>query len=262
MLALLRQRRWLGFTVFVLAMVVLCVLLSRWQWHRYHIRTAENARLEAATSAPVTPIDQVLAATPAGTQPGLAPELEWRMVTASGAFDAAGEVAVRRRPLDGTNGFWIVTPLVTDAGTVLVNRGWVPADGADAQATPRVPAPPAGPVTVTGRLRAPERSGRTDPPPGQAWDVDPDVLVQSGDQPRYDAYIQMRSSSPDSSIGLVMLQEDPARRGLNNLVYTGQWLLFALVGIFGWWRLLSREAQDQVRRSTPPGSAHSHEVTS
>ena len=38
---------------------------------------------------------------------------------------------------------------------MLVNRGWIPADGAQT-AFPKIPAPPAGEVTVTGRLKADE----------------------------------------------------------------------------------------------------------
>ncbi len=139
MLEILRQRRWLGFTAFVLGMLVLCVILARWQWSRYQYRLGENDRLDAALSAPAVPVDELLDAAPAGSDaPALPQELEWRTVTATGTFDEAGETAVRRRPLDGRNGFWIVTPLVTESGVLLVNRGWTPA-GSDATAAPDVP---------------------------------------------------------------------------------------------------------------------------
>ena len=163
MLAILRQRRWLGFTAFVLAMLVLCAILARWQWSRYQVRLAENDRLDAALSAPAVPVDELLDAAPAGSDATALPqELEWRSVTATGTFDAEAETAVRRRPLDGRNGFWIVTPLVTESGVLLVNRGWAPAaGGATTAATPDIPAPPTGEVTVTGRLRPAEATEPT-----------------------------------------------------------------------------------------------------
>ena len=167
MLQVLRQRRWWGFTAFILAMLVLCVLLARWQWHRYHVRLAENDRLDAAITGPAVPVADLLEARPASADAHpLPPELEWRTVTATGTFDTAAETAVRRRPLDGTNGFWIVTPLVTDDGVVLVNRGWAPA-GQDASTAPEVPPAPAGLVTVTGRLRPAEATRQEEAaPPG------------------------------------------------------------------------------------------------
>jgi surfeit locus 1 family protein len=51
-------------------------------------------------------------------------------------------------------GFWVMTPLDSDAGfTVLVNRGFVPAERR------AMVAPPPGPVTVVGLLRVTEPRG-------------------------------------------------------------------------------------------------------
>ena len=252
MLEILRQRRWWGFTAFILAMLVLCAILARWQWSRYQLRLAENDRLDAALSAPAVPVDELLDAAPADTAqgtttaPALPAELEWRTVTATGTFDAEAETAVRRRPLDGRNGFWIVTPLVTDSGVLLVNRGWAPA-GSDASTAPDIPAPPSGEVTVTGRLRPAEATAVTDAPPeGQAWATDPQVLVTPDEVLRYNAYLQLTSSTPPADSELTSLSV-PGHRGLNNLVYSVQWLIFGLVGLIGWWRLIrveSRRAED------------------
>ena len=246
-----RQRRWIGFTVFILAMLVVCVLLSRWQWHRYHQRLAENDRLDAALSAPAVPVDELISAAPAGADAAPLPdELEWRTVTATGTFDTANEVAVRRRPMDGRNGYWIVTPLDTDTGVLLVNRGWTPALG-DATATPEATPAPTGTVTVTGRLRPAESTQQTDAAPtGQAWAADPQALVAPAETPRYDAYLELTGTDPASESGLTAL-ETPGHRGLNNLVYSGQWLLFALVGLFGWWQLIRQESRREDQASRP-----------
>ncbi len=245
MLDVLRQRRWLGFTVFVVLMLALCGVLANWQWQRYQVRQAENARLDAALAAAPVPVDDLLDPVPGGAPPAaLPPELEWRMVTATGTFDTDAETAIRRRPLDGRNGYWIVTPLVTDTGVLLVNRGWVQTPEGDAATTPQVPAPPAGPVSVTARLRPAEATSTPDaPPPGQAWAVDPAVLVPPADGPAFPAYAQLESAQPAADEGLTSPLPVPGHRGLNNLVYTVQWLLFAVVGVIGWWRLMRQESR-------------------
>lgn len=241
--AILRQRRWLGFTVFALAMAVLCVFLARWQWHRYQTRLAENARLDAALSAPAVDVSTLVDSAPQSTDPTPLPaDLQWRTITATGVFDTANEVAVRRRPLDGRNGYWIVTPLVTDSGVLLVNRGWTAATG-DATTAPTVDPAPTGTVTVTGRLRPAETSTATQAAPaGQAWATDPEVLVTPASTARYNAYLELRESSPTASAGLTMLT-DPGHRGTNNLVYTGQWLMFGAVVLVGWFMLMRQEAR-------------------
>ncbi len=78
----------------------------------------------------------------------------YRTVTATGRFDTDAEVVVRRRVnADEEIGFHVLTPFVLDDGKVLlVNRGWIPADGPSQTAFPRVPAPPRGETTITGRL--------------------------------------------------------------------------------------------------------------
>lgn len=262
MLSLLRQRRWLGFTLFVLATMTVCVLMARWQWSRYQVRLAENDRLDAALSAPAVPIAEVLTAEAAGRDLRTFPaDLGWRSVSARGVFDVRHEAAVRRRPQDGRNGFWIVTPLITDHGVLLVNRGWVAASG-DALTSPDVAPPPAGPVTVVGRLRPPEVSTTSDQaPPGQAWAADPQALIQPAGVPRYAAYVVLTGSQPTSSAGLTPLPE-PGHRGANNLAYFVQWALFGLVGLVGWWRLLAGESAG-LRRGTAeePVSASAHPVT-
>jgi cytochrome oxidase assembly protein ShyY1 len=251
----MRQRRWLGFTAFILVMLVLCVFLARWQWNRYQIRLAENERQEAALSAPAVDVAQLLDADPVGSAPSaLPPELQWHNAQATGVFDTDGERAVRRRPLDGRNGFWIVTPLVTESGVLLVNRGWTPA-GSDATAAPDVPPAPSGQVTVTGRLRPAERTDVADEPPaGQAWAADPDELITPTATERYrNAYLELRNSAPAADAELTMLP-DPGRRGLNNLVYSVQWVLFGLVGLVGWWRLVqveSRRDDEDPLEATP-----------
>jgi len=78
----------------------------------------------------------------------------YRHVRATGSFLHDRETLVQAVTERGA-GFWVLTPLSTDQGTVLVNRGFVPPERRD----PASRRAGRGPVTVTGLLRVSEPGG-------------------------------------------------------------------------------------------------------
>ncbi len=241
---LLRTRRWLGFTVLVVVVIIAFGLLSAWQWSRAEDRRAERDALSTAMSARPIPVDRALDRAPGAW--------EWTPATAVGTYDPAHEVVVRKRPLDATNGFWVLTPLLTDGPTVWVNRGWIPA-GVDALSTPQVPSPPAGIVEVMGYVvpfesADPERNVGL--PAGQvaapAPALLPDVSAASG------GVLQLASSVPEQRDvrPLPLPEVDDSR----NISYAVQWLIFAGVAIGGWFFFLRREAREDALTTSPPRS--------
>jgi cytochrome oxidase assembly protein ShyY1 len=245
-MALLRTRRWLSFTALVVIAIIGFGLLSRWQWHR----AEENriARIDLAQALSADPV-------PLGTLADDA--LEWTRVTVSGTYDAAHQVVVRRRPLNGANGFWLMTPLATDGGpTVWVNRGWLGVTG-DALSTPPLPAPPSGTITVTGYARPYEvadASMNDGLPPHQIYAPAAATLPSVANAA--DRYVQLISSEPAQE-GLTPLpapevEIDESR----NISYAIQWILFAIIAIGGWFFFLRREAaEDAVREHPSTGGA-------
>lgn len=236
MLALLRTRRWLSFSILVVIVIAAFGALSRWQWSRAQEKQAEHASLETYTSsAPVTITDAL--------SQGPVAALEWHRVVATGRWQGAGQVLVRRRPLNSTNGFWVMTPLLMPAGTtVWVNRGWLASvDAADTAVT--APAPASGPVTITGYLRAFESSsGQTDLPAGQ---VSAPALNELPNEPQpLSGYVQLADPPQTGLVPVPIPEVDESR----NLSYAGQWLLFAVVAIGGWFYFLRREARDDATR--------------
>jgi cytochrome oxidase assembly protein ShyY1 len=243
----LREPRWLALGFLVLLVVPSFVLLSRWQLARLDDRRYHNDLVTThATLAPV-PVDSVMAAgAPAST---VGDAQRWVPVTATGTYDAAREVLVRKRPLQARNGFWVVTPLVTGSGAVLaVNRGWVEAAGgaADAQA---VPPPPTGQVTVVGRVQpsetAPDQPG--DLPAGQITDLDVALVVGPGET-AYPGYIQLETSDPAQAGGLEPIPLPDLSDG-PHLSYAIQWVLFAGVAVTGF-VLLARRERDYADTTT------------
>lgn len=228
MLGLLRTSRWIGFTALVLGTIIAFGLLSRWQWSRAEDKRLEQLAVEQAGET--TP--QTLGATP--------PD-EWSPVTVTGTFDPASQVLVRQRPLEGQNGYWVLTLLRRDSGdAVWVNRGWMAATG-PATTTPRSPAPPTQEVTVTGWWRAPEGTrDNTGLPAGLVAAVDPSTLAEPGTPA---GYVQLRDPIDPALVAVPRPQPDAGR----NISYAIQWLLFAVVAIVGWWFFLRREAADDAR---------------
>lgn len=212
MLALLRTRRWISFTVLVVVVIVAFGFLSRWQWARAEERRVQhNAIANSSAAVPYSPDVTT----------------EWQPVTVQGVY-ASEQTLVRRRPLDGRNGFWVVTPLRgSDGGTVSIVRGWLQSTSGPNDVV-TAPAPPAGEVTVTGRIRSAEPANpQTGLPAGQVMSIDA-------------AFVQLTSSAPAQS-GLITLPLPEVDEG-RNVSYAVQWLLFAAVAIIGWFFFLRREA--------------------
>jgi surfeit locus 1 family protein len=139
----------------------LFLALGLWQVERRAWKLDLIARVEARLAAAPVPAPG-RAAWPMLSRDGD----EYRRVTANGRF--LPDRAVRTMAVTEKGaGSWLVVPLVTEAGdTILVNRGFVPADG-HAPAADRE-----GTVTVTGLLRMPEPGGgflRSNDPARDRW---------------------------------------------------------------------------------------------
>ena len=250
----LRERRWLTLGFVVLILVPSFLLLSRWQLHRLDDRRAANALVEQNNAAAPVPVGQVMTA--GAPLASVGDGQEWRQVTATGTYDASRQVLVRKRPLDGHNGFWVVTPLVTDSGdVVVVNRGWLAASG-DATSAQAAPAPPTGEVTVTGRVRPSEPAPHPQPsdlPSGQITDLDV-TLVVAGSR-TYPGYVELVSSNPAQGTELTPIPLPDLSEG-PHLSYALQWVLFAGVAVGGFIMLARREKQtlDTESADTPDES--------
>lgn len=136
--------RWWGINVFVLLAIPFCVFMGSWQLSRFEARVddhrAAKAQAESAGTEAARPLARLLPVDKATSG---------KQATATGRYGT--QLLVPDRELDGKNGFYVLTLLRTDGGKALpVVRGWLPG-GADSA---KVPAPPAGEVTVTGALQA------------------------------------------------------------------------------------------------------------
>ncbi len=137
-----------------MALPALVVLfgIGTWQVQRLAWKTELIADREARLAAP-----PIALAADLGDDAETLAALDHRRVTVAGEFlhDREIYLAASRR---GRVGFAIITPLRrTDGPTVLVNRGWVPADARDPAR--RAQGQVAGEVTVEGMVRPTARQG-------------------------------------------------------------------------------------------------------
>lgn len=224
----------MAFTLLVVVAITAFGLLSRWQWQRAD--EERTARVAWATQA---------AADRSALSDVIAASREWTPVRLSGVYDAESTVLVRQRPLDGRNGFWVVTALDTEDGRVWVVRGWMPVTGSATGAV-SPPQPPAGAVVIDARVRLPETADGPEPtdlPPGQVSSMVParmgaDVTT---------LYLEATASDPADPD--VTRLPAPVIDETQNISYALQWLVFAAVAITGWWYFLRREAREDAARA-------------
>ncbi len=253
------QRRWLGFLLLVVVLAGACVRLGLWQFDRLAQRTQDNARISVNLErAPVVVSDvaTVGGSVDAGD--------EWRQVTATGAYDAAGQVVVRYQSREAGRGVDVVTPLVTTDGTaVLVDRGWMPGD-APSQAS--VPGTPAGTVTVTGWLRRDSTAGEsaTRPEQGQVRAISSRGIAPTLGYPVMAGYLALTDQEPPET-ALIAAERPDLGQG-PHFFYGLQWFFFAGLAIFGWFYFAwveahPRSARTQSARTMPPSTGSIAPVT-
>lgn len=251
----LLSRQWVILTLVSLVLIPVMVELGFWQMHRHERRVAQNELIADNLAARPVPVTEL-------TSPGhTVPRADyWRHVTATGTYDTAHEVVVRRRTdNDERVGVHVLTPLVlADGRAVLVNRGWVPA-AADQTAYPAVPPAPKGEVTVTGRLMADETTGASGIkdlsglPPRQIMLIDSAQQAKGLGRPVLGGYLQQTAPEPAGGTPELIAEPDHDSIGAH-MAYAVQWWLFAAGVPVGWVVLVRREKRDRASAAVAPAA--------
>ncbi|UUU21034.1 SURF1 family cytochrome oxidase biogenesis protein [Streptomyces sp. DSM 40750] len=243
----LLSRQWVILTLLALILIPTMVRLGIWQMHRYEERTARNQLVADALAAKPVPVERL-------TSPGhtVTSAERYHTVTAKGRFDTDDEVVVRRRTnADDEVGFHVLTPFTLDDGKVLlVNRGWIPADGPSQTAFPRIPAPPRGEVTVSGRLmpdETTEASGIKDLkglPDRQIMLINSEREAERLGVQVLGGYLALTEPEPKGDTPEPLGSPGDENAALN-YAYALQWWLFAAAVPIGHVILVRRERRDR-----------------
>lgn len=209
----------------LIALAVLATLgfvgLGIWQVERRAWKLDLIARVEAGIHAAPVPISE-------------ARGQEYRRVTLTGIFLNDRATWVQALTERGA-GFWLLTPMRTKQGTVLVNRGFVP---------DRAPRPgPDHVVTITGLLRVSEPGGgflrANDPATGRWYSRDVAVIARAQDLGPVAPVFVDADATPNPG-GYPLGGLTVVRFNNNHLVYALTWFGLAGLSAFAGFLLVRR----------------------
>lgn len=230
------SRKWILTTLLVIAGAALCVRLGIWQLDRLSQRRAFNAHYLAVRAEPPLDLNQ------SDDQDLLS--LEYRQAIAQGQYDFENQIALRNQYNGSEYGYHLLTPLVLRKDmAILVDRGWIPAEGNENPASWRKYDEP-GAVQVSGILRLgsakAELGGLADPTltPAQTrldiWNVvNLERIKMQLPEALLPVYLQADPQSGDATPPIAFQPDIEITEG-PHAGYAGQWFIFAALLFFGY----------------------------
>lgn len=228
------QRKWLLATFFVLAGTALCIRLGIWQLDRLEQRRAFNHQVESMRALRVLDLNE--------EQPADISTMEWRAVEVQGEYDFSNQIALRNQYYQNQYGYHLLTPLLFDGQAILVDRGWIPAEGNSTSADWRK-YDESGTVDLTGQIRLggtkPSFGGVADALPAngdrlEIWNnADLERIAAQLPYPVLPVYLQPHANEDDTEPPIpyqptIELTEGP------HFGYALQWFTFATILFVGY----------------------------
>lgn len=226
----------------VLLAVAAMVTAGFWQLHRLSERRDRNDTITSRTQLPVVEVEDLVES---GDGYDVGGDVEFRLVRVVGVYQTEDQVLIRNRTYQGSSGYWVLTPLRLQSGSVVaVNRGWIP-HGAGTGTTLVEFAPADGRVEVVGLVRATVTAAglqQPDPSNGVLSEMArPDLarLSQQIDSPLLPVYVQLQSQLPPAGDLPVPVPPPDLGEG-SHLAYAVQWFVFATITLVGYPLILRR----------------------
>ncbi len=231
------SRKWILFSVLIIAAAAVCVRLGIWQLDRLKQRRAFNAQVNAVRAMPALEL-------PADAPPEDLESMQYRPAVVTGTYDFLHEVAIRNQYYNSQYGYRLLTPLFMKNGdAVLVDRGWIPGQGNDNPSAWRKYDAP-GQVTVNGIILLSQTAtvfgAAVDPTltPGQKgldqwFYVNVGRIAQQMPYTILPIYIQ-QNPDPNRTDPPIPFQEPVDLSDGPHLSYAIQWFSFAAIMLVGY----------------------------
>lgn len=228
------SRKWWFATLLVFVGTLVLARLGIWQLDRLEQRRAFNAQVTAARAQSVLDLNQQV--------PADVNELEWRSVQFVGQYDFENQVAIRNQYYGNQYGYHLLTPLLSQGTAVLVDRGWIPAEG---NSTPEDwrKYDETGEVKVIGQIRLglgkPAFGGVADALPADGsrlalWNnADVSQVAKQVFYPILPVYIQINANASDTEPPIPFQPEIELTEG-PHFGYAMQWFIFATILFVGY----------------------------
>lgn len=223
------MKRFLGLTVLAVILIAICLQAASWQYDRHVKRSTYNSLIEANLDRPLLQEAQLASLS--------IEDISWRELQLIGNFEPRKEILVRNRYNNGEYGFGVVTLFRSNTGrNYWIDRGWTKA-GPDAKTPPKTQPVDNSQVTILGRIhtdRIDRQIGGTlfAVPSGNGsselrqWDNQEQIKTE----PIYLDLIAVDNQAflPLSPTLIPALSDGP------HIAYTFQWVIFALLVLFGY----------------------------
>ncbi|WP_406720333.1 MULTISPECIES: SURF1 family protein [Thioclava] len=237
-----RNIRWVRLsiaTILAAGFVAVFMSLGIWQVHRLHWKLDLIARVDSRVAAAPVP------APGPNAWAGLTREGdEYRHVAVTGTFLNDQEVQIYTPSMFGP-GYWVLTPLKRDDGTiVMINRGVVPEE----KKSPASRVAPAGVQHITGLLRLSEDHGwlfsQKDRPQDGVWyrrDI-ASITQTKGLENAAPYFIDQDLTDPE---GFPRGGQTVVKFRNSHLSYAITWFAMALLSLVGWGVVLRQELKNR-----------------
>ncbi|MBE2241086.1 MAG: SURF1 family protein [Caldilineaceae bacterium] len=254
------SKKWIFFTLLIVLSMAMFVWLGFWQLDRHAQKRSYNALLaERWQQAPFDLNQESL--------PENLDALEYRRVTAQGAFDYARQIVLKSQVYRDAPGIVLVTPFVMeDNRAVLVARGWVSSDLSAPQSWPALEEPAGAPMIGLIRPSQAPPNGQPSTPPAALqteWHrIDIPAIQAQMPYSLETAWIQ-QLPEPARPLDRLPVREEPmALDEGNHLGYAVQWFSFAIIAGFGYIMFVRfRERQAALGLHNPDAAMMGAEAT-
>lgn len=241
--------RLVAINLFALAAVVTCIWLGKWQWDRAHATVQVEITQGQADFAKLSPLRQYLPPSSVGVP-----------TTVSGTWQSNGQIIFQNRPQNGSDlliefdksaetkvdinsaGIWVLDILtLTDGSSLGVVHSWLPNN----ENVPTV----SGEVTLTGVMQ-PSELALTKTLIELPTYINTEDIVLNANSTVHDGYfVSAKPVIGEKAVGPIFAQPQEVKLQWRNVIYTGNWIIFAIIIAAMWWRIIQDELKQQVGKS-------------